>query len=401
MASAWIERIKRPGRQAVYRVKWRELVDGKWKKIPSEVMKNREQAEQVLVAKSAELAALNTRRGSAGRIVPWVDLLERWRSSRIGLGRVTATYGREVVEAMTRLAEQQGWKSVADITRAAVDGWRDKIAERYGTPRGTHKPFRQLKAVLKWAAFDPDLRQPIDMEVLSLEQRVQQHRAPPPLLTREQVDAAIKRAYSLGERFGAIIEHLSRYGCRPIDACRLRVSDWNGRDRLLTLRETKNGDDVTHPIDPAFAQVLDRLCAGRVGHDPLYLSPNGEGWRINALGTATELRDWYRNHLSSWLQWPRNQWGIYLLKDHAITRMELAGIDDRTKSLFTGHRDLSCLQRYKTTNLEHARAALGMLGVGADRGRRGGKNGGNAKARGGKTGGRAVPVSRRAKAQRP
>ena len=181
----------------------------------------------------------------------------------------------------------------------------------------------------------------------------------PELLTPAKVAEIIQAAHDDRPEFALIIRHLATYGCRPIELCRLDVGDLDAQAGTLTLRDTKNGETVAHPLLPEHVQDLAQLTTDRASSEPLFRNRRGKRWTIGAGGSANELITWYRRLVEDLLT--PNRRGIYLLKDYAISRMDAAGIDDRTKALFTGHRDLRSYGRYKATNHDEALAALAKI----------------------------------------
>lgn len=293
------------------------------------------------------------KRGARGRIVQLRTLLKVWGQHVVASKIARQPHVDEVERVLGALFDRRGWTTVVDLTTERVGAWR---IEHGG--RGTDKPLGQMKALLRYAR--DYLRQPVDPGVLAIPgRRGVRRRAQPPLLTADQVAQLLARARERGGAdVEAILDHLATYGCRPVDACRLRVRDFNAVAGLLTLRETKNGETVTHPLLARHVSRYRELVEGRRGDDPLFRSPSGERWRTEK--SAGQLLDWYTSNVSEHLL-PRPQWGLYLLKDYAISSMDRVGIDDRTKALFTGHRSLAVFERYKATNQERATAALGLL----------------------------------------
>jgi integrase len=357
---AWIEGKKRTG---PWKVRWREVVNGKKIKRASPSFTTLSEVNAELEAvnlRLAKLGALQPRRRTT--LLPIAQVVERWKRDSLKDGSVRQHYADEVERTLVGkrgLCTLQGWQYTNQITADAVSAWRST------KPRGHTKPIAMVKAMMRWARSV--LKQPIDDELLTLAVLTPPPRPSPPLLTADQVDAIVARAYTFGESIGAAIEHLTIFGCRPIDLCRLNVANWNRTTRTLTHQTTKSRTRPSHPIKGPFeahAKRLDRLTAGHRPDAPLFLSPTGERWAIDARGTAREIGDWYWWHLSAKLpQIAAIQRGIGCLKDYAISNLEAAGVDDRTKALFTGHRTLSVFERYKTTNDERAEAALGKLGA--------------------------------------
>jgi integrase len=302
------------------------------------------------------------KRSLNGRLLSLPSVLELWKRSALADRRVRATYATEKEKALLALFARRGWKTVLDITPGAIDAWRTTPRDGKAAGVGTDKPLQMLKTLLRYAMGT--LRQPVDPVVLETTPRRRPKRPMPTLLSDHQVDWLIACAQARGgTEVGWLLEHLATYGCRPIDACRLRVKDFDAEAGTLTLRETKNGETVVHPLLARDVERYRQLVSGRGGDEPLFRNPYGEPWRITKLGQAGQLVDWYTANVSEYLLPPAQQ-GLYCLKDFAISRMDAAGIDDRTKALFTGHRTLSVFERYKGTNERRARQALGHLSSG-------------------------------------
>lgn len=365
---AWIEGKKRTG---PWKVRWREVVNGTPVKRASHSCRSLPEAEAELQAVNLRLekiASLKPRRSTT--LLPIAAVVDRWKRDSLKSGAVRSFYADEVERVVIALCRAQGWEFTNQITAAAVEAWRsDK-------QRGHTKPTAMLKSLMRWARSV--LKQPIDDDLLHLAVKRPQQRPSPPLLTDNQVAAIVDRAYTFSESIGAAVEHLSLFGCRPVDVCRLNCGDWNRTTRTLTLQTTKSRTRPSHPISGPFAEFakrLDRLSSGRRPDAPLYLSPKGERWEVDRNGTSRELTDWYWWHLTNKLpEISHEQRGIQCLKDYAITALDSAGVDDATKKLFTGHRTASVYERYKTTNQDRAAAALEKLG--AKRAPTGGKVGG-------------------------
>lgn len=373
---AWIEGKKRVG---PWRVRWRERIDSKLVKKASPAFHSLPEVNAELEAVNLRLAkidALQPRRRTT--LMPMAKVVERWKRDSLKDGSVRQHYADEVERTLVGprgVCTVQGWEYTNQITADAVSEWRSS------RERGHTKPIAQLQSMMRWARSV--LKQPIDEDLLNLAKVTPPPRPAPPLLTADQVVAIVARAYTFGESIGTAIEHLSIFGCRPIDLCRLNVGSWNRTTRMLTHETTKSRTRPSHPIKAPFekhAARLDRLSAGRRADAPLFLSPTGERWEIDPRGTAREIGDWYWWHISATIpSIAPNQRGIGLLKDYAISNLEAAGVDDRTKALFTGHRTLSVFERYKTTNDTRAEAALAKLGALTETG---GKIGGTSNLKG-------------------
>lgn len=300
------------------------------------------------------------KRAGAGRVLSLPAVLGLWKTSSEATGGTRSSFRAEKHRVLSQLVEARGWRTVADVTPAAIDAWR---TERNG--RGTDKPLQMLKTLLRYAGAT--LRQPIDLAALDVPARRRPEKQMPTLLTQPELDWILALAQVRGgDQALFILDHLATYGCRPVDACKLEVRDFDADAATLRLRDTKNGTTVVHPLLERHVERYRGLCRGRAEGDPLFLNPYGERWRIvsgkkREEQRAEQLTSWYWNNVSRHLH-AGGQRGILCLKDHAISRMDALGIDDRTKALFTGHKTLGVFARYKGTNQQRARAALSLLG---------------------------------------
>lgn len=337
-----------------FRVRWRDQTG---KQVNSEAVKSKIEAAALQRQIEANLRQQAARDEvvRAGRLMSLSAVVDRYCESGQTCGRISAGRAWEVRDVLDRLIEETEWETTAACTAEILDRWR--IAARKAG-RGDN-PIRYLLAVLRWASGTP-LRQPVDHGCFTLPRMPRPQRPPPSLLTAAQVAEVITKARAAGgEPAAAILEHLSTYGCRPVEACRLVVGNVDVAAGTLTHPITKNGDAVTHPLFPEHVARYAKLVEGRRADAPLFPSPDGDPWWLNKRHAAGELTNWYRDRCADTL--PTAQAGIYCLKDYAITMMEAAGIDDRTKALFTGHRSMSSFARYKATNQDRATAALAKL----------------------------------------
>ncbi len=224
----------------------------------------------------------------------------------------------------------------------------------------------------------------VDVDVLETEARRVSHRPAAARLTDLQVLAILGEAFGHGFAVGVAIEHLSTYGCRPVDVCKARVRDWDPATRTITYRDTKNTDHLAHTVHPLHAAKLSALAVGDPD-DPLFVDPWNRPWALDKIGRATALTSWYKynvgeilggrdrrylkgknrepqlskNGLPFGVRRPeraemilaKNQRGIYCLKKYALTRWSEHG-DNRTIAAMSGHRSLDVIDRYKTTNIE-------------------------------------------------
>jgi integrase len=359
---AWRERFKRPGQRDAYKIRWRETdpTTGKTVKRSSELIHSAADAAAELDTRNAALSKIwQQSRPQAGSSATLTlsDTFRRWKESRLASGEIREGYATEAEQCWERVCKQAQWTRLADITGESIDTW---IVSRKGV--GVAKSHLVIRSILHFAATR--LKQPIDPDALAVPPIRRVERSQPPLLTDDQVAQIRYRARQYGIQVSTIIDHLATFGCRPIDACRCTIARWQSDQRLIVRHagDTKNKRPVVHPVPAAHARDLDTLAQGRSAEDPLFLHPSGRPWRLNKIGGAGELVDWYWNNISS--QIPNllpEQRGIYCLKDYAITRMITSGLDVRTITTFTGIMTLSVYQRYHATNRTRQQHAIDTI----------------------------------------
>lgn len=346
-----------------YRVRWRDGqrgADGKLIMHTSVAVKTKLEAATLARGIAADLRRAKDEKniGGRGHVLSLEAVIERWAESRMATGEVQKGRAFEVTSTLLPLVRDEGWATTAAVSVDVIDRWRIRKRKE----GKSENALRYLLTVLKWAAMPP-LRQAVDPGIRDLSVRRMEQKPPPPLLTDEQILAIIALARERGgEACAAIVAHLATYGCRPVDVCKVRVDDFDQRSGMLTLRRTKNGSRVTHPLLDAHRELYARLVKDRSGDAPLFLNRWGEAWRLGEKQQAAELTGWYRDNVSMRLL-PAGQQGIYCLKDYAITKMVCGGIDDRTIACFTGHRTLAVLARYKATNVTRAQQALARMSL--------------------------------------
>jgi hypothetical protein len=318
-------------------------------------------AEQRRVERT-QRARKEAARANGARILSLPALLLLWRDWSAARNATRTGYRAEKARVLSALFEIREWRTVTDITQAAIEAWRASV-----NGVGTDKPLQWLKTLLRYALNVQ--RQPVDPGALGVPPRKRREKPMPVLLAQWEVDWLLALAQVRGgDGALAAFDHLATYGCRPIDVCRCDVGDFNPTAGEITYRDIKNHDTVTHPLLPRHVERYRAMTRGRAADEPFFLNPYGERWRISRAKTkskskedrAEQMTSWYWTNVSRKLM-AGNRRGLLCLKDYAISRMDALGIDDRTKALFTGHRTLAVFARYKGTNAQRARAALDRL----------------------------------------
>ncbi len=325
---AWIQPNGK-GFRAVYRK------DGKELKGPTRP--TRREVEQWLV--SAGLS-----RGAA-----LANLIEDWRDED------PVHHRCQVARKLLRVIEAHSWSAVEDLTPEGLYGYAKETKQ-------SRRDVLGLITILRWAKR---LRRvPVAADVLELPlPPIKSHAAKKKLLTDDDVMKIKTLAWTKNRRAGCIVDYLLSYGARPITACRLLRSDLSGT--TLTIRDAKRSGTWSHPVGGEDAANWLSLTDGPPwnGSPGAPLFPhwrNDVPWRV-IRGGAHQLNHWYRRCIAQPLGLPDGMVGNYDLKRRSISGMLKAGIDLPTVALFTGHRTLSQLLKYATTNEENALAALKII----------------------------------------
>ncbi len=329
-----------------------QFYDGAHRLVRSPVMPTRAQAEDWL--------AEHAPKADGHR---FVALLAAWIADEPHGHRKT----RE--QPLAKLAADRGWTDVRAITVPALESWLKEVKAKRTEVRqaGERHPshtghLRYLMAMLRWSGAV--LHAPVAPAVLLWKPKRRLRpvrRAKPPLLTDQQVAKVRETALGKGARAIALIDYLLTYAARPVTACRMRRGDLDPVRKELLLRDPKMRDSFRHPVRPGDLAWRD-LAKWTTSEDaPLFPRPGADrAWREKH-GSAQEMALWYRYHVAKPAGLPRELWGIYHLKRWALTRMLRSGLDPATAALFSGHRTLSQVLTYNTTNETAAKKALLIL----------------------------------------
>jgi hypothetical protein len=357
---AWIE-----GQRGAYVVRWRDGTRNaagrliKWKH-PETFVKRELALEEMRNRQDDLMIKRRSRKRASAAPMAIRELLERFISERQRLRKLADSTAAEYREAIKRLVEATSWKSVTDLSRAAIRTYQSATGGR-----GCSRPFAYLRSVLTWAVRELD--QPVDrvtidaLSIATISARDQADLPPKELYTAEQLGACFVRCDTYGLDLSALARYLAKYGARPRTAARLLVGDYVKEAGVgtLTLRRLKNGRTITHPLDEATVAMFDRLVQGRDAAQPLFRDMHGAAWPLDHRGKPDTMCKWWSRAIAYDL--PASLRGIYDLKRYAITTMLRNGIDLATIALFTGHKDVRSLLRYCRTNQIIAQGALGKL----------------------------------------
>lgn len=330
------------GKVTGYRVVWREGGRGS-KKLRTPKIETKEKALEALDRIEAEQAAKAPMR--QGIALPIVELLERWRSDRVGNGN-DATFSKMDSNRLLVQRELRGWTLTTDVSPEAVMTWKKSTTR----VKGNSSLWR---AFLTWCR--DYAKQPVDAQTLIALRpgRKVNSMQTGRLLTREEVDALQAKAAAISPDCEALVHCLSTYGWRPITAAKLKVSDVD-LDEGTIVTQVKGRKVIKHPLHPISIKMLTPLIIERQPDDPLFLDPRtGKAFSpVNGYNISM----WSRDHLKE---------KVYNLKRFAITTLLDARLDVATIMLFTGHSTAKQVYEYARTNENKAREALLQFPVAA------------------------------------
>ena len=342
-----------------FRPSWR--VDGKI--VHGETVETREQVEQWIADRESR------------SISDLARILDQWKDDAPG-----NVHRKTAAERVLAVCRANKWTRVEQITLRSITDWRKRadawaVTKKEGADLervpSVERALQYLLTVLRW--HNRHNKAPVDADVLALRPsdvtRGAARRPPRKLLSDDQVAAIRECSHEYGPRAAAVVDYLLTYGARPITACRLRLRDLDVEACTLTIPNAKHSGGWTHPIGPKQRDEWIAAADHADPEGPLFPHYQAEQagkklarpWRINAQGSADEIKNWWRGTIAKRLKLPKESGGIYDLKRWSITRMLAAGLDPATVAEFTGHLDQEIVLTYSVTNQERAKAALAKL----------------------------------------
>ncbi len=171
-------------------------------------------------------------------------------------------------------------------------------------------------------------------------------------LTREQRQSLIEHARGDAQPFfRALAELPLRVGALAA----LRVSDYDKRNKLLTVRKDKSGAGRTIPLPSTAAKLVAEEARDKLPSAPLFSRWGGEPW------TVTTWSDAVRNAVEN-AQLPRET-VAYTLRHSVITDLTTGGLDPLTVARLAG-TSIAMIQRYfGKLRQDVARDALAALAL--------------------------------------
>lgn len=375
---AWIENR---GKGRIF-IRWR-LHDGT---VPAQgPYPNKAAAERALADIEKQHPPRKRRRKNGplpGVALPWREVLDAWKATRVAERAVAATVASEVHRTLLRILGEGEleWSTPADATPTAIAAW---VTRRQGV--GTARPLSYLRAVYRWAGRA--YGQPFDAATWEAMKPPPSREADVELMPDELVAGVVERAKAYGPSVACLFSCLATYGWREVTAGRLRVADVDLVAGTIRLQVKRRPQGVVHALTPEHVAQLRELVKDRAAAAPLFLRPHVPdgglpGW-IDKHGRANPLIMFYRHHLAPMrpkAEPPRPPGarklrkdrkppmeidprfgGVYALKRVAITRLNAAGVDLRTIADITGHKTVTQVARYLRTSVSRTREALAKL----------------------------------------
>ncbi len=149
---------------------------------------------------------------------------------------------------------------LVDLDGPAVEAWAAKEAK--DRPARVRLALRLLKAFLRWAAAEPDLKGKVDATAASAKKAREAAGRPTlkdDVLERGQLAAWFERVHQLHNPvIAAYLQTLLLTGARPGEVLTLRWADLNTQWKGITIRDKVEGERQI-PLTPYVAHLLDAL----------------------------------------------------------------------------------------------------------------------------------------------
>jgi integrase len=171
--------------------------------------------------------------------------------------------------------------------------------------------------------------QHVDWSSLKLKKATKSHSV---WFTEEMEQQIFNRLAELGRQdMIDLFTVLADVGARFSSIINLHKNDVDLTGRTVTLRDTKNGDDITLPLTSRAAEVFSRRIHNEYPFHDLTYSAARQCW------------DRLRDHFG----WPSGEgYKIHALRHTCGTRLAQAGVDIRVIQKWLGHRDIRQTARY-------------------------------------------------------
>lgn len=269
--------------------------------------------------------------------IAWGRRYRRWSESTI------ASYRR-------RVADWLDWCDANGIraTRATTDDARAYMGTIYPSASVHTSTRTALKAWFDWLVWRGSRR----ANPICAIERMPARRSIPRSLESDDAARVLAAALDHGVRWHTYLSLMLYAGLRRVEACRVRWTDFEGRDAWLRI-VGKGGQERVLPVHPELRRSLTRL---RTDHSHReWLFPGQSGDAPICVATATKhvraILD------AAGLPQATGHWCRHTTATTAL----VAGADIAAVSALLGHRDLSTTSRYVMARPERVRDAVWSL----------------------------------------
>lgn len=244
------------------------------------------------------------------------------------------------------LKEYFGDRRLGDIKPEDVDKYQTKRLKD-GVKNGTvNREVAALKhafslAIKKWGKVDTNPVKAVDM----LDEPMEKDRILSPQEEVRLLGTLAANTTAKNRHLYAIIITALNTGMRRMEILKLRWSDVDFGNRIITVTGTKTGWNRQIPMNTVLTETLKNVKKQSPGE--YVFTVRGEP--VKAISTA-----WYKATKEAGLEGLR----LHDLRHTFGSRLGMAGVDLRTIMKLMGHREIKTTMRYSHPTQEHERKAV-------------------------------------------
>ena len=259
--------------------------------------------------------------------------------------KTAKSHTRDITSIKNLLGEFSG-KLISDITSHALESYMNK---RKGivTPATVNREISCMKHMftkaVQWGYLS-------DNPIMSVKRFKE-----PPARVRYLADGEIDKLLSCcNEHLKSIVITALNTGMRKGEILNLQWSDVDMKNRIITLRKTKNNETRTIPINDWLLDEL-KSTGQQINDQYVFCHENGKPYDDIKTGFKGAVR---RAGIKNFR--------FHDLRHTFASRLVMAGVDIRTVQELMGHKDTKMTMKYSHLSDAHLREAVKRLGNGTD-----------------------------------
>ncbi len=233
-----------------------------------EMLKWLEGLRKDIIEKLAEFGVIDKQRAAAGKAI--LHHIKEWEEMMKAKGR-TPQHTRKYKSAVTRLVNENGWRSLSDITPQAAQKWLGSLRDNGAAPNTINDYVRAMKAFCKWLMVVKRVSENPLAYIVTVNTRVDR-RIERRALTQEEIAKLLSATEAAGKHHGmtghqrALLYRLAmETGLRWNELRSLTKSSFTLTNVLTCVTvaadDAKGGKDDTLPLRVKLAEDLKRYLA--------------------------------------------------------------------------------------------------------------------------------------------